>query len=88
MLVRLIILAALVWFGLKLYRRYRLKQDSVRRRQAAPTLRNGGTMVRCAYCRLHLPQQDAVAFDSRWFCCPQHRQQFLAHGPSQRDKRP
>ncbi|MBZ9558950.1 MULTISPECIES: PP0621 family protein [Modicisalibacter] len=76
LLIRLIIFAVLFWAGLKLYRMYRewkLAQDNDSRPEAI----DDGRMVRCAYCRVHLPEQDAVRRDALWFCCEGHHSRFL-----------
>lgn len=73
LLIRLIIFAVLFWAGLKLYRMYRewkLEQDMPRRVEDAQ-------MVRCAYCRVHLPEQDAERRDQLWFCSSDHHARFL-----------
>lgn len=31
------------------------------------------TMVRCAQCQLHLPQQHAIESKGHWYCCEAHR---------------
>ncbi|WP_106475593.1 PP0621 family protein [Phytohalomonas tamaricis] len=87
MLVRLIIFAILIWFGLKLYRRYKLKQETLKRQKAAHELRDGGVMVRCAYCQVHLPKNEALTNDTQWFCCEPHRQKFLTYGSQRKDER-
>ena len=30
-------------------------------------------MVPCQYCKVHLPQSDAIIFDQRFYCCNEHR---------------
>lgn len=33
-------------------------------------------MIACAYCRLHVPENEAVVKDGQSFCCEQHRRQW------------
>ena len=44
-----------------------------RRRAARAALRRGGDMVRCARCGLHVPANEAIAANGRWYCCEAHR---------------
>jgi hypothetical protein len=30
-------------------------------------------MVVCSHCGLHVPQQEAVAADDKYYCCAEHR---------------
>ncbi|OQW93692.1 MAG: hypothetical protein BWK79_09790 [Beggiatoa sp. IS2] len=39
-----------------------------------PPLKQGGEMVRCGYCELHIPKQEAICMDEQIFCCEEHRQ--------------
>ncbi|MBZ9540027.1 hypothetical protein KGQ90_13930 [Modicisalibacter tunisiensis] len=76
LIIRLIIFAVLFWAGLKLYRLYRqwrLDQDDASR----PRTIDDGRMVRCAYCRVHLPEADAIRRDALWFCNESHHARFL-----------
>lgn len=73
LIIRLIIFAVLFWAGLKLYRMYRewqLERDQPRRI-------DDGQMVRCDYCRVHLPENDALRQGNQWFCSLEHRDKFL-----------
>lgn len=77
LLIRLIIFAVLFFAGLKLYRMYRewkLEQEGAQ--DDAP---EGGQMVRCAWCQVHVPETEALR-DKRageWFCCSAHRDRYL-----------
>lgn len=90
-MARLILLAALLWLGWLLYRRWK--------RQGKPHGRNldtGEHMVRCAYCHVHLPPQEALedphanevtrhlSGDRHWFCCKDHQARFISQGPKPR----
>lgn len=33
-------------------------------------------MVKCEYCSIHLPQNEAIAGGEHWFCKPEHKQLF------------
>lgn len=66
-LLFLIALFALVWW---LWRS--LARPKPTRPPAAPKEQ---TMVRCAHCGVHVPQGEALAHDSRWYCCRDHLEQ-------------
>ena len=34
-------------------------------------------MVKCSYCQVHLPEQDAFRQDDDWFCSQAHKQAYL-----------
>ena len=75
LIIRLIIFAVVFFAGLKLYRMYRewrlAQQDDI-------TDTKGGKMVRCSWCKVHLPEQDALRSRGEWFCCGEHRDKYLA----------
>ncbi|WP_328716968.1 PP0621 family protein [Halomonas elongata] len=82
LLIRLIIFAVLFFAGLKLYRMYRewkLDRDADDRQDASP----GNPMVRCAWCKVHLPENDALREKGEWFCSPDHRDKYLAESSSE-----
>ncbi|NDA17510.1 MAG: 1,6-anhydro-N-acetylmuramyl-L-alanine amidase AmpD, partial [Burkholderiaceae bacterium] len=37
-------------------------------------------MVSCSYCDLHLPEEDAIAWDGRYYCCVDHRDSLSQKG--------
>lgn len=65
MLVRLLLLAAAIWFGLRLYRQWRLGRNRV---DAARPPDAFERMVRCTRCGVHLPVS-AVSPDGRCGKC-------------------
>lgn len=84
LLIRLIIFAVLFFAGLKLYRMYRewklereelLEKDDFRD--------EGGHMVRCTYCNVHLPESDALRERGEWFCSSAHRDKYLEERKTQ-----
>lgn len=38
-----------------------------------PRPRKGARMVRCEYCDVHVPEDEAVAVEGHTFCCDEHR---------------
>jgi uncharacterized protein len=78
LIIRLIIFAVVFWAGLKLYRMYRdwkLERDEWERKE---TRQDGGHMVRCVYCQVHLPEDEALREQGEWFCGAPHRDKYLA----------
>jgi len=71
MLLRILIVAALVWLVLRLLRGSRRARvaDSAQ----GPAGRPLTTVVRCACCGLHVPQDEALERDGVYYCCPEHR---------------
>jgi len=77
LLIRLIIFAVLFFAGLKLYRMYReWKLDREGPQQAGDA--EGNRMVRCSWCQVHLPEDDALRERGDWFCSGDHRDKYLA----------
>lgn len=64
-LIRLLLIGAAIWFGLRLYRQWKLNQNQNDRvdRQRAPDAFE--PMVRCRACGVHLP---ASAVSSAGLC--------------------
>ena len=75
LIIRLIIFAVLFYVGLKLYGIYR--QRKLTHQQQTPPRHEGGKMVRCTWCKVHLPEQDALREKGEWFCCGDHRDKFI-----------
>lgn len=77
LIIRLIIFAVLFFAGLKLYRMYReykLGQDEL---LEGDQRQEGGKMVRCTWCKVHVPENDALREKGEWFCCSAHRDKYL-----------
>ncbi|MGM0694652.1 MAG: PP0621 family protein [Pseudomonadota bacterium] len=76
LLIRLIIFAVLFFAGLKLYRMYR--EWKLDRDGASAGDDTGNRMVRCSWCQVHLPEEDALRERGDWFCSGDHRDKYLA----------
>jgi uncharacterized protein len=66
---KLLLLAVAVWLIIVILKRYRnsLKQSS-------PSSR-AEDMVQCAVCGLHLPKNDSLFEDSKYYCSSAHLEQ-------------
>lgn len=74
LIIRLIIFAIVFYVGLKLYGMYRERRLS--HEQSTLERHEGGQMVRCRWCNVHVPENEALRDDGEWFCCSAHRDRF------------
>ncbi|SBR46229.1 uncharacterized protein GA0071314_0612 [Halomonas sp. HL-93] len=77
MIIRLLIFAVLLYAGLKLYGMYRQRQRDRLTQERQEQQQNGGHMVRCRWCEVHLPEDEALRDAEQWFCSSAHRDRFL-----------
>ena len=68
-LIRLILIAAVVWIVVIIAKRILVR----RRKPRMETTDIGETMVRCAVCHLHIPRKEALFEEGRAYCGPEHR---------------
>lgn len=74
-LSRFILLAIIIGGGMWLWRRFKSRPIN----QTANT--GTKTMVRCAHCHVHLPQDRAIKKNQQWYCSTEH----LEQGPQPRN---
>lgn len=67
MFVRLLFIAALIAGAFWLWRRWQAPKTA-----AKPTP-EPAPMVRCAHCRTHVPQDQALADQDLWYCSQAHQ---------------
>ncbi|MBD3897933.1 hypothetical protein IEI94_18915 [Halomonas sp. ML-15] len=78
LIIRLIIFAVLFFAGLKLYRMYReWKLDREELLDHDTDDSDANQIVRCTYCKVHLPETDALRERGEWFCSSAHRDKYL-----------
>lgn len=77
LLIRLIIFAVLFLAGLKLYRMYRVHKLGKEELLEGDSRQEGGKMVRCTWCQVHVPENDALREKGEWFCSSAHRDKYL-----------
>ena len=78
LIIRLIIFAVLFFAGLKLYRMYRewkLDREELLDHDEGDS--DANQIVRCTYCKVHLPETDALRERGEWFCSSAHRDKYL-----------
>ena len=70
-LVRLLSILFIIWLVYTLYKRYK---DSASRKSDKPktTIK---TVVKCAHCSVHIPKQEAIQHEGRYYCCQEHLEQ-------------
>lgn len=74
-LPRLILLGIIIGLGVWTWRRFNSRHSGAESQPSAKT------MVRCAQCHVHIPNDRALQKGQHWYCCNQH----LAQGPKARD---
>jgi uncharacterized protein len=72
-LFRLLLLIAIIFAAIWLWRRVTAPAQRPRKPQDSPQ-----PMVRCAHCGVHIPQQHALSQEQNWYCSQAH----LEQGPS------
>lgn len=73
-LIRLLFLLLIIWIIWFMYKNYQLKQEQRGQQRKL----DAGRIVKCRYCDVHLPQQQALSHAEDWFCTPAHKQAWLA----------
>jgi len=71
-MVKILLLAIVVWLLFLIIRRYNrsLQSGSASSKTAASAV-----MVQCRHCGLHIPKEDSIAVEGQFYCCEEHRQQ-------------
>jgi uncharacterized protein len=65
---RLLTIVILIWLGYLLYKRL-IAPTRKNKKSHSKSIEN---TVRCAYCQLHIPEQEAVSRAGRHYCSQQH----------------
>ena len=77
-LIRLVIFALVIWMVWRLIRNYQAGQNSKNRNSGNKNKLASSTMVACRYCKVHVPDNTAIAHDDLWFCSESHKAKFIA----------
>lgn len=72
-MLKILLLAIIVWLLYRMLQRYAGSMQPQDRETSAVS-----TMVQCAHCGLHLPEEESILADGRHYCCEAHRQQAKA----------
>ena len=76
-MTRLLTLLVIGYFAWQFVKNYLRKQILQQNREAERRRQQPIAIVKCQHCQLHLPENEAVAADSHWFCCDAHRSLWL-----------
>lgn len=78
LIIRLLILAALAWFGYRLIRTWMAKKTELPPHERPPEV-----MQRCAHCQVHVPAGESTQSRGLVFCSEDHRDAYFRdHPPS------
>ncbi|MCG6871374.1 MAG: hypothetical protein LJE84_03710 [Gammaproteobacteria bacterium] len=72
-MIRLFQIAVLVLLGWLLYAWVRGQLHRHRKRRQPPGAVSAQRMVPCAVCGVHVPENEALRRDGRYYCGPNHR---------------
>jgi len=72
-LIRLVVILVIVWLVYSITRRWiaSLEQKKEQKKQQRPS--RISTMVSCAHCGLHVPQDDALQAQGKYYCSDEHK---------------
>jgi uncharacterized protein len=66
MIVKLIILILVIWFGFRIYNAVQSKKLE------KPKIKNAQDMVSCDKCGIHIPVNEAIKSGAKYFCSQNH----------------
>ena len=70
-LIRLLIIAAIVWLTLRIFRNWQNKNIIAKKKSIKDSqIKN---MVQCSKCGVHLPEQEALKYNNQFYCCQEHQ---------------
>jgi len=76
-LIRLLVYLFIGYFVWQFVKNYLRKQELQQKRQSERSQPGPTPVVKCEQCQLHLPQSEAIASGSHWFCSNEHRSLWL-----------
>lgn len=75
--IRIILLVLLIWILWRLGQRWwykKLAKSQENNTKTQPSkLQKQGLMVRCDYCTLYVPENEAICSDNAHYCCEEHK---------------
>lgn len=71
-LIRVIIIVFIGWLLFRLFRHWQNRISS-KPTEAGEKI---DTMVKCAYCGVHVPQKTAIKYNDQFFCSEEHKNDF------------
>lgn len=67
-LIRFLIIVVAIWVVIILIRSYLNRKPKVKQDKQTAV----DSMVRCAHCGLHIPDNEAIQRGEHYFCCQEH----------------
>jgi len=71
-LIRLIVITLIIYLLYRMYKSWSINKKLSSARQKEP-LKN---IVRCSNCSLHIPENEAISQDGKYFCSKAHLEQY------------
>ncbi len=56
--------------------RQRMKRLQQARNEKPPIQEKHAVVLRCDHCGLHIPEQEAIHYNNKIFCCEQHKKHY------------
>lgn len=69
-MIRLIVIALIIYLSLKIFQRWANNKKSQTKQQVLEK-----DMVRCEVCQLHVPENEALQHDGKYYCSQKHLDQ-------------
>lgn len=69
-LIRLIVIGLIIWF---LYRAVQRMLEKPRTTERPTRPASSRDMVKCAYCGIHIPRDEALEREGKYYCSTEHR---------------
>ena len=73
-LIRLVVILIIAWLVYSLTRRWLASLEQKRTQKKQGETSHIETMVSCAHCGLHIPQNEAIQAQGKYYCSDEHRQ--------------
>lgn len=73
-LIRLISFALIAWLLWRMFKNYQNQKANTTRKTKILEQKK---MVKCQFCSLHIPKQEAISYNDSWFCNMAHQNQYL-----------
>jgi len=70
-LIRLLIIAAIVWLTFRIVKNWQAKNTITKNKARKDS--TIGNMVQCVKCGVHIPEQEALNYNGKLYCCEEHK---------------
>lgn len=74
---RLLLLLAIAAIAYTLYKKMKAQAEARKDIQPKADTNTDHTMRKCKKCGVHLPEQEAVNYQTLYFCSEEHKKQYL-----------